>query len=78
MEPTEGDDPPTRCLRCSRSTNVSYMGLKLSGAGGGTRTPDPIATRDPLYRLSYTGFKFGGQRRDRTSDAHAFNVALYR
>ena len=28
---------------------------KLSGAGEGTRTPDPIITNDVLYQLSYTG-----------------------
>ena len=28
---------------------------KLGGAGGGTRTPDPIITNDVLYQLSYTG-----------------------
>jgi hypothetical protein len=26
-----------------------------SGAGEGTRTPDPIITNDVLYQLSYTG-----------------------
>ena len=26
-----------------------------SGAGKGTRTPDPIITNDVLYQLSYTG-----------------------
>lgn len=29
--------------------------LKGSGAGEGTRTPDPIITNDVLYQLSYTG-----------------------
>ncbi len=27
----------------------------FSGAGEGTRTPDPIITNDVLYQLSYTG-----------------------
>ena len=30
-------------------------GVGGSGAGEGTRTPDPIITNDVLYQLSYTG-----------------------
>ena len=41
-------------------TKPGSAGLRLasdlgSGAGEGTRTPDPIITNDVLYQLSYTG-----------------------
>ena len=38
------------------TSQMAGSGLsKRSGAGEGTRTPDPIITNDVLYQLSYTG-----------------------
>ena len=38
------------------TSQMTGSGLsKRSGAGEGTRTPDPIITNDVLYQLSYTG-----------------------
>gem|GEM_PF-2711156 len=46
--PTFGETPGTTCC-------FEMISLLESGAGEGTRTPDPIITNDVLYQLSYTG-----------------------
>ena len=41
------------------------LGPRLSGAAGGTQTPDPLLTKQPLYQLSYSSTKPGLETRCR-------------
>lgn len=55
--------PPRSTLAPPKDKSNPNQWLRVqSGAGEGTRTPDPRLTRSPLYQLSYTGQPQGSDR----------------
>ena len=63
--------PPQRRANTRRqhTLHLPMQGISARGASGGIRTPDPLITNQPLYRLSYAGRNPGSRTHSRPSRA---------